>query len=84
LATFTKEIQALEEETGALISSLTDLSQNVDTMSETLDTVEAQTERATTFFERLQQMLQEIFEESPAEPESAAPQTAAPDLEVGT
>ena len=57
LATFTKEIQALEA-------------------------VEAQTEKATTFFERLQQLLQEIFAEQPAEPQSAAPQTVAPDLEV--
>jgi len=82
LATFTKEIQALEDETTALTSSLTDLSHDVDTMGETLEAVEAQTERATIFFERLQQLLQEIFTEQPTEPESAAPQTAAPDLEV--
>ncbi|MCJ7551690.1 MAG: helix-hairpin-helix domain-containing protein [Anaerolineae bacterium] len=82
LATFTKEIQALAYETEALTSSLTDLSQNVDTMGETLDAVEAQTEKATTFFERLQQLLQEIFAEQLAEPESAVPQKAAPDLEV--
>lgn len=82
LATFTKEIQALEDETTALTSSLTDLSQDVDTMGEILEAVEAQTEKATTFFERLQQLLQEIFAEQPAEPQSAAPQTVAPDLEV--
>jgi len=82
LATFTKEIQALANETKALTSSLADLSQDVDTMGETLDAVEAQTEKATTFFERLQQLLQEIFAEQLAEPQSAAPQRAAPDLEV--
>ena len=82
LATFTKEIRALEDETTALTSSLTDLSQDVDTMGEILEAVEAQTEKATTFFERLQQLLQEIFAEQPAEPQSAAPQTVAPDLEV--
>jgi len=82
LATFTKEIQSLEDETKALTASLTDLSQDVDTMGETLDAVEAQTEKATTFFERLQQLLQEIFAEQLTEPQSAAPQRAAPDLEV--
>ena len=82
LATFTKEIQALKDETRALTSSLTDLSQDVDTMAETLDAVEAETEKATSFFERLQQLLQEIFAEQPTEPQSAAPQIAAPDLEV--
>jgi len=82
LATFTKEIQALKDETQALTSSMTELSRDVDTMGETLDAVEAQTEKATTFFERLQQLLQEIFVEQLTEPQSAAPQTAAPDLEV--
>ena len=82
LATFGKEIQSLEDETKALTSSLTDLSQDVDTMGETLDAVEAQTEKANTFFERLQQLLQEIFAEQLTEPQSAAPQKAAPDLEV--
>jgi len=82
LATFTKEIQALEDETEALTSSLTELSQDVDTMGETLDAVEAQTEKATTFFERLQQLLQEIFAEQLTEPQSAAPQAATPDPEV--
>jgi FtsZ-binding cell division protein ZapB len=82
LATFTKEIQALKDETKALTSSLTELSQDFDTMGETLDAVEAQTEKATTFFERLQQLLQEIFAEQLTEPQSAAPQIAVPDLEV--
>lgn len=72
LATFSVEIQALEEETANLTTSLDTLSEDVDSMGETLDAVTEQTERATSFFEGLQELMQEIFGQ-PMAPQSAAP-----------
>lgn len=74
LEAFTIEIQALQDETDALTTSLSTLADDVSVLSETLDEVEDQTERATTFFEGLQELMQDIFGE-PAEPQSASPET---------
>lgn len=74
LETFTVEIQALEDETAALTTSLNTLTDDVEVMGETLDAVEAQTEKATSFFEGLQDLMQEIFGQSPS-PQGAAPET---------
>jgi len=73
LATFTKEIQALQADTDALTSSLDQLDTEVATMGETLDAVEEQTEKANTFFERLQELLLDVFGGAAPEPEGAAP-----------
>lgn len=69
LATFTKEIQALQADTEALVSSMDELDAEVGVMGETLDAVEEQTEKATTFFERLQDLMREVFGDAvPGEP----------------
>lgn len=73
LETFTVEIQALQDETESLTTSLGTLADDVAEMGETLDAVQAETEKATSFFEGLQQLMQDVFGQT-AEPESRAPQ----------
>jgi uncharacterized protein YoxC len=69
--TLSSETAGLKEDTRALQSAVEKLGFDINAMAETLETVEAQTEKSMTFFERLSTLLQEIFEET--EPQGRAP-----------
>lgn len=68
--TLNAETEALQEDTTALQSAVEKLGFDINSMAETLETVETQTEKSMTFFERLGTLLQEVFE---AEPQGSAP-----------
>jgi competence ComEA-like helix-hairpin-helix protein len=68
-----EETAALQEETGALQDSVEGLGQDVNDLDEALSVVEEETERATTFFERLRETLNDLFGEPEPDTEGALP-----------
>jgi competence ComEA-like helix-hairpin-helix protein len=73
LSDFSEEIAGLQEDSANLQSSVADLTTHVDELEITLDAVEEQTRQATTFFERLQTLLEEIFGSPTPEGREPAP-----------
>lgn len=71
--TLKAETESLKENTTAIQSAVEKLGFDINAMAETLDVVEAQTEKSMTFFEKLGALLQEVFEE--VEPQGSAPNT---------
>ncbi len=69
LNTFSGTIQSLQQDTKALQTSVDGLNQDVDTLGQKLDDVQAQTEKAMSFFDQLRTLLDDVF---------GAPQTMSP------